>query len=469
MYFVLLKLWTVLGTSEAALRSLSVAASVATVPVVYVLARRLVGARAALLALVVLAVNVYFIRWSQDARVYTLLVLLVSASTLGFERAIRVGSTRAWALYAGLVAVGFYAHLYAAFIPVAHYVSLIFLRRDAVRWRQALSSALAIALAFVPIGAYAIGDLGSSGGHLGWVPPLTSGTVPELITSFTNNSRSVRSSLPIVAAYAVPGVAALIFALHVWRRRWGSDESWRLALLASWLLAPIAIAVAISVVKPVFWHRFLIVSLPPFLVLTGLGLDRLGARWPVMLERRIQQTALGRLPPLIMGLSTVAIVSLSLVAVVRWYESPAIEDWRGAIGTLLREASSDDAVIFYISFSEVALDYYADGTGTADLPQTAFYAGPAAPDQPDDDTRHWRRTGEPTDPSLGDRLAARFDRVFLFLSHADTHDGTGLVKVDAIKESLRAHYVETVTFEDSDFLILRFDRSSATVDSSVRQ
>src|SRR5690242_5921335 len=63
---------------EAGLRSLSALAGVATVPVAYVAARTLVCARVGVIAAALTACNPLLIWYSQDARSYSLLVLLTA-------------------------------------------------------------------------------------------------------------------------------------------------------------------------------------------------------------------------------------------------------------------------------------------------------------------------------------------------------------------------------------------------------
>ena len=80
LYYLLLRGWVVFGHSEIALRSLSVIIAVGSLWVVIVLARRLFGPRAALLAGLLFAVNPLFVQFAQDARGYSLALLFVSAS-----------------------------------------------------------------------------------------------------------------------------------------------------------------------------------------------------------------------------------------------------------------------------------------------------------------------------------------------------------------------------------------------------
>src|SRR5947209_1490856 len=88
LYYVLAWLWErVSGWHEAGLRSLSTLFGVAAVPAAYAAARVLLTERAALISAALFAVNPYFVWYSQEARSYSLLVLLSTLSLLFFLRA----------------------------------------------------------------------------------------------------------------------------------------------------------------------------------------------------------------------------------------------------------------------------------------------------------------------------------------------------------------------------------------------
>ena len=92
LYYVLVKTWAlVAGTSEFALRLPSVVGAVIAVGLLYGLARKMFGERVAFVASLLLALNPFVVKWSQQARAYTFLLVLVIASTwLLFARSSRI-------------------------------------------------------------------------------------------------------------------------------------------------------------------------------------------------------------------------------------------------------------------------------------------------------------------------------------------------------------------------------------------
>src|SRR5208283_5242433 len=77
VYFLLMRGWVHGGLSEAWLRLPSALCGIASVPLMYIVARRLVSAGAALASAALLAFSPTHVYYSQEARSYTLTILLV--------------------------------------------------------------------------------------------------------------------------------------------------------------------------------------------------------------------------------------------------------------------------------------------------------------------------------------------------------------------------------------------------------
>ena len=90
LYYALAWLWAKLfGHGEAGLRSLSAVVGTLTVPVAWRAGGELFGAaRAGLVAAALVAVNPYFVWYSQEARSYSLLVLMGGAVAARDHRAV---------------------------------------------------------------------------------------------------------------------------------------------------------------------------------------------------------------------------------------------------------------------------------------------------------------------------------------------------------------------------------------------
>src|SRR3954470_17333237 len=107
-YFGFLWLWHKLGSSDAFMRLPSVFAYSVSVPLTAAIAWRSFDRRAGIAAAFLLAVNGFAVQMAQEARAFTLLLALVSASTLCFMIAIERPTWLRWALWAILSGLAVY-------------------------------------------------------------------------------------------------------------------------------------------------------------------------------------------------------------------------------------------------------------------------------------------------------------------------------------------------------------------------
>ena len=118
-YYATLKAWMSFATSEAWIRSLSAIYGALAVVALFGLVRSLLGRRVAWLATAIFALNAFLLQYAQEARVYTLGLLLAILSTWALVRALQAPSRTRWVLYIALAALLPYTHLVLiAMLPV---------------------------------------------------------------------------------------------------------------------------------------------------------------------------------------------------------------------------------------------------------------------------------------------------------------------------------------------------------------
>jgi uncharacterized membrane protein len=105
-------------------RLFSVVVGTLSVPLLFLVGRRVLGVKPGLVAALTLALAPFHIYYSQEARMYSLVTLLVLASTYlclsileGREDTRRFWSL--WVLYVVVTSLAMYTQYYAAFVPVA--------------------------------------------------------------------------------------------------------------------------------------------------------------------------------------------------------------------------------------------------------------------------------------------------------------------------------------------------------------
>src|SRR5258708_31437516 len=113
LYYVLVRGWLHFGGSPFFIRSLSVLCSLATLPVIFWVARKLFDRRVALIAVALMSCNAYAIRYAQEARSYSLFILLATLSSGFFVQWLRNPSRRNRSGYILASVLAVYAHFYA--------------------------------------------------------------------------------------------------------------------------------------------------------------------------------------------------------------------------------------------------------------------------------------------------------------------------------------------------------------------
>ena len=223
LYYVLAWLWSKpFGTGEVGLRSLSALLGTALVPVTYAAGAALGARRAGLIAALLVAVSPAFVWYSQQARAYILLALLVAAGLFFFGRALERGDRRSLAGWAVCSALGLATHYFAAFIVVPEAVWLL---ASVGHRRRAIGAVAGVAVAGVALLPLAIEQ--QSAGHADYIADLALGKrleqVPKL---FLIGPQGGYGLLPaLVLALAVGGSALVLRRASPAQRRpaliWG--------------------------------------------------------------------------------------------------------------------------------------------------------------------------------------------------------------------------------------------------------
>lgn len=349
LYYLLLRGWVVFGHSEIALRSLSVLLAVGALWVVIMLSRQLFGRPIALAAGLLFAVNPLYVQFAQDVRGYALALLLVSASCYYFVRGVGFRSPAprlCWTAYTVVTALAAYSNFWAALVPLAQALSLAFLPPGRIPWRRVLPAAAALAVLLIPLGLL-IQSTDSAG--VNWAAGSSAGHL------FTR----IRSSVPhvVLDLLVLAAVVVVVVAIVVLRRRRDVGEifarHWAVFFTACWLVVPVAAVVMLSVVdRPLFVVRYLMVSLPPALMLGAVGIVRVAA----LARRRTMAVAVMLL---------IIVVVASMVGVAQWYSQGGPQDFRSAVSYVAERAQLGDGILIYAPYERVPVEWYMAGQPAA--------------------------------------------------------------------------------------------------------
>jgi uncharacterized membrane protein len=126
LYYVLARGWAaVFGAGEVGLRLLSALLGTVTIAVAYAIGTTLASRRAGLVAAALTAVSPALVWYSQEARSYSLAVLLAALSLLFAARAVTGGSTRDIGWWALASALALLTHYFAGFLVAAEAIWLL--------------------------------------------------------------------------------------------------------------------------------------------------------------------------------------------------------------------------------------------------------------------------------------------------------------------------------------------------------
>ena len=422
LYYALLHMWLHLGGSAASVRLLSVLLGLATIPVLYKLGNRLLGKPAGLIASLLLAVNQFHVTYSQEARTYSLVVLLVTISTLYFVRAVERPTGGNCCGYVLAIVLGIYAHIFGVLVPMAHVASLVFLQRRDIPWKRLIATAVAILTLASPVGILLWIRMHEPGAPLeDWVQKTSLGRILRVFWGLAGGVPFERFHLDgamgfgllLVVSYFVFGVIALVGCTKVWLAERRSFQSWRLALPFCLLCVPILLCIAVSAAKPCLVDKYLIVCLPGLVLIASKGIQSI-------MSRRSGAVAA-------FGLAGLAILSLLPYYQYRFRNS----EWQTVTSTVLAHARPGDAIIFYVAPARLCFDHYrAELRRSEEGPEVLFpnfgNALDYLPPLPE------------FDRSSIERAPSRYQRVWLVLYH----DEFASTKPDSqwTKAFLSAHY-----------------------------
>ncbi len=270
LYYLLLHVWmAVFGTSEVAVRSLSLVFAVAMVPVAFWAGRSLFGRRVGWLAAALAATSPYLNTYAQEARMYTLVALLALVSITAFLHAFCFGHRRWRPVFVVALALLVYTHnwglLLAAATGLAALVVAV-LAKGAAR-RQVVGDIVvcfgAVAALYVPWLPTLLAQVRHNAPPWSEIPVLR-----EAVSALGSVLGDERSLVALVVAAAVP-------MLVLMRRRNTAEGSSALALIVI-LGSSVAMAWVASQLGLGWSPRYFGIFLAPLVVIAALGLSRAG-------------------------------------------------------------------------------------------------------------------------------------------------------------------------------------------------
>jgi mannosyltransferase len=354
LHFVLLRGWvSVFGDSEASVRAPSAIFGSLSILLMFIVTLQLFRKRGtALAAALLMAVSLFQVEYSQEARMYSMLAFLGLAATCCFIKLLRGGGALWWGLYMSASLLLVYTHLSGWALIAVHNLAWIVRRiasprpaeSSAVAWA---ASQLALLLLFTPwLWAMSSFDAG--------LPLKGDFGLGKLRSTLKGQA----GSYPLMAAYLLAIAGALVAALRGKKSAPQSGNSgekttpnWvarnaAALFAAAWWLTPLAILTALCAITGTrIMDRYTIIGSLAAFPLAALGVSRLP-------RRALRLAALG------------LFLALSVQPFVEYYAVQGKDGWREAVAYVEEHAQSDEPVLFLMYRDEwyikTCFDYYGN-------------------------------------------------------------------------------------------------------------
>lgn len=349
-YYTLAYGWSRLtSTSVLSMRLLSVFLGIASLPLTFLVARRMFGPIAGLAATTLHAFSMVHIYYSQEIRVYALVIFLSLISIYTLLRALDERRAMWWIPHTLANALLVFTHLFALLFVTAQATYLVYGlrgRRPALlKWIAAHGAIFLVLVLWLRTV-----DLSTMHNAAKW---MVEPGIRELVMVFlvfaggraSNENPAGHLSTGISLDIALTFILAALIGWFLLKRivsartEPGDRRTAPLALLLLWLLVPIAILLAASFLwRPCFVYRYILFSSLPLYLLAGAAFASLpGTRWKIVAA------------VLILGIYAHQLSALCV--------GPFRPDWRSVGRYIESNACPEDRIIVFQDLNLIALKF----------------------------------------------------------------------------------------------------------------
>lgn len=329
------------------LRLWSVVFALAALPLVYRFGEKLGGRTVARLGTLLTCTSYFVARYSQEARSFTLLLLVTTVGWWSLVSWVATDGTEArrWRRVFGVTTVlALLVHGMAALVLISQLAALL-VRPDRRTRLDALIPTLG-AWFSVLAGLIALGALN----HASTVKPLSPTQLHQTLAQVVG---------PALLTQVVLGLGVVVgawFATASWRSGRRDDQAWTELCVAIWALLPVVVLVTLSVVRPYLVARYLIGSAPALALLVAIAVTRLPRR------------------PIVIGAVAALLVAAQVSSRIDMARE-TVDDWPAAARHVATGVESGDVVIFPTPWLRMPFDHaWSHLDGTPDPPQALYPA-----------------------------------------------------------------------------------------------
>ena len=368
VYYLLAHFWvSPYEITEVSIRSLSVLFGVLSIGMMYLVGKRLFGEKAGILSSFFMAVSEFQIQHSQEARFYSLFVLLTLVSLYCYILALKTRQPRLWIISSLINILLFYTHTYAVFVFAVEYIHYFIYWRSnkdtLVQWGiSQMLLVLAIIGGFIPM--LREGSVAGLSGGLAWI------TIPSFkdlfltVYGYLFPQNYQHSWLFIGASFVIGSVFFIIGAFFFNFRKSGNQwfveltsrfrsvrflpaMSSEMMLVIVWFVCPVILPFIYSnLFPPIFVDRYTICAAPAFYLLIATVITRIS-----------------RVVPVYISLGALLIVILP--GLQDYYASDINEQWQEVAAYVQENGQANDVIVFAPDdngYQNKSFDWYYQGS-----------------------------------------------------------------------------------------------------------
>ncbi len=324
------------GHTEMTLRFLPALFGTMTIPIIYLLGSEAIDRNAGLLAAALLTFSPFHLFYSQEARMYSLMLLFLALAMFFFLRAMKDENMKWWVIFGIFSALAFWTHFYSLVLIGGLYLyylaRTIKMKANIKKIKGIVCSAAILILLSLPLLAISWKILI---GRTANAPTWGIRGLDVLIITFSQFSGNF---LPIVLLSVVLFLIGMFMILRT------RPE---ICILFTWTtVLTIAGSIALSYFMPMV-PRYLLGILPIFFI--GIASSYL---------------VLARFKPdkKVIYACLALILIVSLPGLVSYYSAVSKEDWRYVSALIADNTAQGDIVVLMPGYVSAPFDFYYDNT-----------------------------------------------------------------------------------------------------------
>lgn len=337
LYYMILHYWMQLfGNSEFSIRFPSVIFGLVSVFVIYKISSELFNKEVGLISSILLSFSLFHIIYSQEARQYALMMLLILISNFFYLKLLNRIKYKTTIGYIISTVLLTYTHMIGLFFIIPQFIYYIF------KFRQCKNNIkywfiiqFIIFILFLPW-ICMLSKISNTESLIQWLPIPTINDLFNTFISFSNESLIIFLIFIILVFISIFRIKNQMFVYIDYTHK---KENFYLLL---WVLLPITLVFIISLfVQPLYQSRYLIGALPALYILISNGIYKLKKIGMVIL---------------------IIIILISISQMFNYYSTNQKEEWNELVNYIDKNEENDSMIILYPNFISDPFIYYYNKT-----------------------------------------------------------------------------------------------------------